>query len=57
MIWWIAGISATLSALAIIYAARQVTPARRRWFVIAVTLLIASISMLLFPRLAGELFR
>lgn len=55
--WWIAVISALLAALAIMYAARQVkSQARRRWLVIGATLLIVSISILVFPRLAGERF-
>ena len=53
--WWIAGICATLSALAIMYAAVQIkSEVRRRWFMIAATLLVVSISVLAFPRLAGE---
>jgi hypothetical protein len=53
--WWIAGVCAALSALAIMYAAGQVkSGVRRRWFVIGATLLVVSISVLAFPRLAGE---
>ena len=55
--WCIAGSSALLPALAILYAAAQVkSQVRRRWFVIGATLLIVSISILVFPRLVGERF-
>jgi len=53
---WIGVISGALAVVAIMYATGQVkTHVRRRWFVIGVTLLIALIAILVFPRWAeGE---